>query len=58
MKVTITEMEQCLWMRDSSTGEGIASKGYIKDGTQEKIIAALEEALLQCLTTLTIRSRQ
>ncbi|MEI2606142.1 Rrf2 family transcriptional regulator [Erwinia aphidicola] len=52
MKVAITEMEQCLWMRDGSTGEGIASKGYIKDGTQEKIIAALEEALLQAKSEL------
>ncbi|WP_338494307.1 Rrf2 family transcriptional regulator [Erwinia aphidicola] len=52
MKVTITEMDQCLWMRDGSTGEGVASKGYIKDGTQEKIIAALEEALRQAKSEL------
>lgn len=36
-----------IWMRDAETGEGIASRGYLEDGTQQKIIAALEEALFQ-----------
>ncbi|WP_245759462.1 Rrf2 family transcriptional regulator [Yersinia ruckeri] len=34
-------------MRNLVTSEGMTSNSYLKDGTQEKIIAALEEALLQ-----------
>lgn len=47
MKVTIETPEGVIWMRDAGTGEGMASRGYMKDGTQQKIIAALEEALFQ-----------
>lgn len=47
MKVELTENEEVLWMRDSTTLEGIASLGYLKDGTQLKIIAVLEDALFQ-----------
>lgn len=47
MKVTIETPEGIIWMRDAETGEGMASRGYMKDGTQQKIIAALEEALFQ-----------
>lgn len=47
MKVTIETPEGVIWMRDAETGEGMASRGYMKDGTQQKIIAALEEALFQ-----------
>ncbi len=47
MKVIIEAPEGIIWMRNADTGEGLASKGYIKDGTQQKIIAALEEALAQ-----------
>nr|WP_251903069.1 Rrf2 family transcriptional regulator [Klebsiella pneumoniae] len=36
-----------IWYRDSDKQEGVASLGYLKDGTQQKIIAALEEALFQ-----------
>jgi len=47
MKVELSENGEALWMRDSVTLEGIASRGYLKDGTQQKIIAALEDALFQ-----------
>lgn len=47
MKVTIETPEGIIWMRDAETGEGMASRGYMKDGTQQKIIASLEEALFQ-----------
>ncbi|WP_438871562.1 Rrf2 family transcriptional regulator [Providencia hangzhouensis] len=36
-----------MWYRDEEKLEGMMSTGYIKDGTQEKIIAALESALFQ-----------
>ena len=38
---------EVIWYRDSDKQEGVASLGYLKDGTQQKIIAALEEALFQ-----------
>lgn len=47
MKVAIEVNGEVIWYRDSETLEGMASLGYLKDGTQQKIIAALEEALLQ-----------
>ncbi|WP_261803237.1 Rrf2 family transcriptional regulator [Serratia nematodiphila] len=47
MKVIIETPEGIIWMRNAETGEGIASTGYVKDGTQQKIIAALEGALSQ-----------
>lgn len=47
MKVVIETPEGIIWMRDADAGEGIASTGYVRDGTQQKIIAALEEALFQ-----------
>ncbi|HIF6771884.1 Rrf2 family transcriptional regulator [Serratia marcescens] len=47
MKVIIEAQEGIIWMRNAQTGEGITSTGYVKDGTQQKIIAALEEALFQ-----------
>jgi hypothetical protein len=47
MRVTIEMPEGVIWMRDAETGEGMASRGYMKDGTQQKIIAVLEEALSQ-----------
>lgn len=47
MKITAFEAGEVIWMRDSGNGEGIASRGHIKDGTQQKLITALEEALEQ-----------
>ena len=47
MKVAIEVNGEVIWCRDSETLEGMASLGYLKDGTQQKIIAALEEALFQ-----------
>ncbi|EPJ3801845.1 Rrf2 family transcriptional regulator [Morganella morganii] len=36
-----------IWFRDEEKKEGMAFVGYIKDGTQQKIISALENALTQ-----------
>ena len=47
MKVAIEVNGEVIWYRDSDKQEGVASLGYLKDGTQQKIIAALEEALFQ-----------
>ncbi|MEF3108662.1 Rrf2 family transcriptional regulator [Raoultella sp. WB_B2P2-3] len=47
MKVAIEVNGEVIWFRDNETQEGMASLGYLKDGTQQKIIAALEEALFQ-----------
>ncbi|HIE8673123.1 TPA: Rrf2 family transcriptional regulator [Klebsiella pneumoniae] len=47
MKVAIEVNGEVIWYRDSDKQEGVVSLGYLKDGTQQKIIAALEEALLQ-----------
>ncbi|EPY4138904.1 TPA: Rrf2 family transcriptional regulator [Klebsiella pneumoniae] len=47
MKVAIEVNGEVIWYRDIDKQEGMASLGYLKDGTQQKIIAALEEALFQ-----------
>lgn len=47
LKVTVSDKDDVLWMRDNSNQEGIMSLGYLKDGTQQRIIAALEDALFQ-----------
>lgn len=47
MKVAIEVNGEVIWYRDSDKQEGVASLGYLKDGTQQKIIAALEESLFQ-----------
>ncbi|HBQ7168415.1 Rrf2 family transcriptional regulator [Klebsiella pneumoniae] len=47
MKVAIEVNGEVIWYRDSDKQEGMASLGYLKDGTQQKIIAVLEEALFQ-----------
>lgn len=52
MKVEIKKDGEVIWSRDFITLEGIASLGYLKDGTQQKIIAALEEALIQAKAQL------
>ncbi|WP_272687813.1 Rrf2 family transcriptional regulator [Providencia sp. PROV079] len=47
MKVSIEVNGKTIWYRDEEKLEGMMSTGYIKDGTQEKIIVALESALFQ-----------
>lgn len=47
MKVEIKNGGEVIWARDSNSLEGIASPGHLKDGTQQKIITALEKALSQ-----------
>ncbi|WP_420256473.1 Rrf2 family transcriptional regulator [Klebsiella pneumoniae] len=47
MKVAIEVNGEVIWYRDSDKQEGMASVGYLRDGTQQKIIAALEESLFQ-----------
>ncbi|PHM31310.1 Rrf2 family transcriptional regulator [Xenorhabdus innexi] len=47
MKVSIELNDEVIWSRDEKKGEGMASVRYIKDGTQQKIITALESALSQ-----------
>ncbi|MDC9607365.1 Rrf2 family transcriptional regulator [Xenorhabdus griffiniae] len=47
MKVSIELNGEILWYRDEEKGEGMASTGYVKDGTQQKIITALKAALSQ-----------
>lgn len=47
MKVSIEVNGKTIWYREEEKLEGMMSTSYIKDGTQEKIIAALESALFQ-----------
>ena len=47
MKVAIEVNGEVIWYRDSDKQEGMASVGYLRDGTQQKIIAALEDSLNQ-----------
>ncbi|WP_426576755.1 Rrf2 family transcriptional regulator [Xenorhabdus stockiae] len=47
MKVSIELDGETIWYRDEERGEGMASTGYIKDGTQQKIITVLESVLSQ-----------
>lgn len=52
MKVVIENKNKVIWYRDNEKREGMASTGYIKDGTQQKIISALESALEQAKSEL------
>ncbi|EMH1503746.1 Rrf2 family transcriptional regulator [Proteus mirabilis] len=52
MKVIIENTGSVIWYRDDSKKEGMASRGYIKDGMQKKIITALESALVQAKAEL------
>lgn len=45
MRVEIKKDGEVIRVRDSASLEGIVSLGYLKDGTQQKIIAVLEDAL-------------
>ncbi|PHI31052.1 hypothetical protein [Budvicia aquatica] len=47
MKIIIEDGGHTIWFRDNESKDGMACTGYIKDGTQEKIISALEDALFQ-----------
>lgn len=47
MRIEISEGGEVIWMRDTKTLEGLACTNYAKDGTQQKIITALEDALSQ-----------
>lgn len=47
MRIEISENGAVIWMRDTKTLEGLACTNYAKDGTQQKIITALEDALVQ-----------
>ncbi|NIH31943.1 Rrf2 family transcriptional regulator [Hafnia paralvei] len=47
MQIKIINNGEVIWMRDSVTLEGMASRGYVKDGTQNTIIAVLKDALAQ-----------
>lgn len=47
MRIELSENGQVIWMRDTKTTEGVACRNYVKDGTQLKIITALEDALSQ-----------
>lgn len=55
MKVVISEKNNIVWMRNSTTQEGVASQDYLKDGTQQNIITALEDALLQAKSEMLCR---
>ncbi|HGG5995399.1 TPA: hypothetical protein ACJG4C_004463 [Salmonella enterica subsp. diarizonae serovar 61:r:z53] len=52
LKVTVSDKDDVLWMRDRAAQKGIMSLGYLKDGTQQRIIAALEDALFQAKSQL------
>lgn len=47
MKIAIEQNGKVIWMRDTTTLEGVACTNYVKDGTQQRIITALEDALAQ-----------
>ncbi|HBV9941865.1 TPA: Rrf2 family transcriptional regulator [Klebsiella aerogenes] len=47
MKVAIEVNGEVIWFRNGETLEGMACTSYLKDGTQQKIITALEDALNQ-----------
>jgi len=47
MEVNIILNKEVIWMRDNVNLKGITSMSYLKDGTQQEIIAALEDALFQ-----------
>ena len=47
MRTEISENGQVIWMRDTKTLEGLACTNYAKDGTQQRIITVLEDALNQ-----------
>ncbi|EOC9631753.1 Rrf2 family transcriptional regulator [Enterobacter ludwigii] len=55
MKVSVEDFDEVIWFRDAIAGEGMTSEKYKKDGTQDRIVAALEEALHQAKAELSCR---
>lgn len=47
MKVKVEHNGKTIWCRDSESGTGMTSRGYLTDGTQQKIVTALITALTQ-----------
>lgn len=47
MKVKVEHNGKTIWCRDSESGSGMTSRGYLTDGTQQKIVTALITALTQ-----------
>ncbi|WP_229064469.1 hypothetical protein [Morganella morganii] len=47
MKVKVEHNGKTIWCRDSESGTGMTSRGYLTDGTQQKIVTALINALTQ-----------
>ena len=47
MKVKVEHNGKTIWCRDSESGTGMTSRGYLTDGTQQKIVTALIDALTQ-----------
>ncbi|WP_250208938.1 hypothetical protein [Morganella morganii] len=47
MKVKVEHNGKTIWCRDSESGTGMTSRGYLTDGTQQKIVTALIYALTQ-----------
>ncbi|MCQ9087402.1 hypothetical protein [Vibrio alginolyticus] len=56
MKITVEHEGDVIWARDTESNQGTACTAYTKDGTQEKIIAALESALEQAKGELLCRN--
>lgn len=56
MQVTVIENQEIIWGHNANSYDGIASCGYLKDGTQQKIITALEDALIQANAQLLSRN--
>lgn len=46
MNIIIQEAGNVIWAESDDMGEGICSAGYVRDGTQDRIISALEHALV------------
>lgn len=47
MKVSIERNGEIIWYRNDKNQTGMTSTAYLKDGTQEEIVSALEMALYQ-----------
>lgn len=46
MNIIIQDAGNIIWAESDDLGEGICSTGYARDGTQDRIISALEHALV------------
>ncbi|BBK13558.1 MULTISPECIES: immunoglobulin domain-containing family protein [Klebsiella] len=54
MKVAIEVNGEVIWFRNGETLEGMACTSYVKDGTQQKIITALDDALTQAKSEMLV----